>query len=79
MITRAEIRKADRDYQRAADRAEALRVERNDLFRRALAGTPVNGSVAFEPDEHGKRWTHAKIAEATGRTRSRIGAIASKR
>lgn len=50
------LRDAERRYQKAADRAEALRRERNELVREAL--------------EAG--WTHAKIAELTGLSRGRI-------
>jgi hypothetical protein len=54
--------KAEARYQRASRRAEELRLERNQLVREALA----------------EGWTHARIAEATGLTRGRIGQIAQR-
>ena len=59
-MTAADLRKAERAYQRAHQRAEALREERNAAVRQAI----VSG------------WTHAKIADATGLTRSRVGQLA---
>jgi DNA-binding NarL/FixJ family response regulator len=59
-VTAAELRKAEARYQRAYRRSEEAREERNRLVADALA----NG------------WTHARIAEATGLTRGRVGQIA---
>lgn len=59
-MTADELRKAEARYQRAFARSEELRRERNALILEAL--------------EAG--WTHAKIAEATGMTRSRVGQLA---
>lgn len=56
-MTADELRKAEARYKRAAKRADEAREERNRLVRAALA----------------EGWTHAKIAEATGLTRGRIG------
>lgn len=53
----------EQDYREAVQRAEALRVLRNELVRHALAAG----------------WTHARIAEATGLTRGRIGQLAQQR
>jgi hypothetical protein len=61
-VTAAELRKAERAYQRAAAKAELARYRRNAAVRAALdAG-----------------WTHAAIAEATGLTRGRVGQIAQR-
>jgi DNA-directed RNA polymerase specialized sigma24 family protein len=57
----AELRQAEARYQRAFRRSETLREERNHAVRQALA----------------EGWTHARIADATGLTRGRIGQIAS--
>ena len=59
-MTADELRKAEARYQRAFRRLEALRVERNEAVWRAV--------------EDG--WTHARIAEATGMSRTRVGQIA---
>jgi hypothetical protein len=59
-MTTTELRKAEARYRRASLRAEQLRLERNQLVQQALA----------------ESWTHAKIAEATGLTRGRIGQLA---
>ena len=59
-MTPAELRKAEARYQRAFRRSEALREERNAAVRQAIA----------------EGWTHARIAEATGMTRSRVGQLA---
>lgn len=56
-----DLRKAERDYQRAAARAEEARTHRNALIAHALGGG----------------WTHAQIADATGLTRGRIGQLAN--
>ena len=61
-MTAAELRKAEARYQRAFRRAEEAREERNRLVLDAL--------------EAG--WTHARIAEATGLTRGRVGQIAMR-
>lgn len=60
MVTANELRKAEARYQRASRRAEAEREQRNAAVRKAIT----------------EGWTHAKIAEATGLTRGRIGQIA---
>jgi hypothetical protein len=59
-VTTDELRKAEARYQRASRRAEEAREERNRLILAAL----------------GAGWTHAKIAEATGMTRGRVGQLA---
>lgn len=51
---------AEARYQRAYTASEQARTARNDLIREAL--------------EQG--WTHARIADATGMTRTRAGQIA---
>lgn len=48
-----QLRDVERRYQKAADRAEALRQEREKLARQALAAG----------------WTHARLAEALGKSR----------
>jgi hypothetical protein len=59
-VTTDELRKAEARYQRAFQRAEELRRERNALILEAVdAG-----------------WSHAQIANATGMTRSRVGQLA---
>jgi len=62
-MTAKELRAVEARYQRAAQRAEDVRQERNAAVRAAL-------------DEG---WTHAAVAAATGLTRSRIGQIAQGR
>lgn len=59
-MTADELRKAESAYRRASERAEALREKRNDAVCAAI--------------EAG--WTHARIAQATGLSRSRVGQIA---
>lgn len=59
-MTAEDLRKAEARYQRAFRRSEAEREARNAAVRTAL-------------DEG---WTHARIAEATGLTRGRVGQIA---
>jgi cell division protein FtsL len=59
-VTADDLRKAEARYQRASRRAEEARDYRNAAVRAALA----------------EGWTHARIAEATGLTRGRIGQIA---
>lgn len=59
-MTADELRKAQARYQRALARSEAASRERRHLILAAL-------------DEG---WTHARIAEATGLTRGRIGQFA---
>jgi len=59
-MTPDDLHKAEARYQRAFRRSEALREKRNALVRQALA----------------EGWTHARIAEATGLTRGRIGQLA---
>jgi hypothetical protein len=55
------LRDAEAAYRAAFARAEELREERNALIRAALR----------------EGWTHARIAEATGLTRGRIGQMAA--
>lgn len=61
-MTAADLEHAELRYRKAAARAEEARDERNRLVRRALA----------------EGWTHARIAEATGLTRGRIGQMAQQ-
>lgn len=61
-MTSAELRKAEARYQRAFRRAEEAREARNAAVRAARA----------------EGWTDARIAEATGLTRSRVGQIAQR-
>lgn len=58
-MTADELRKADARYQRAFRRMEEAREDRNRRVGDALADG----------------WTHARIAEATGLTRGRIGQL----
>jgi hypothetical protein len=58
-LTATELRKAEARYQRAFARAEIAREARNAAVQAALA----------------EGWTHARIAEATGLSRARIGQI----
>jgi hypothetical protein len=62
-VSQEELRKAEARYQRAFRRSEEARRARNALVRTALDAG----------------WTHAKIAEATGLTRGRVGQIAQTR
>ena len=59
-MTRDILRNAETQYKRASRRAEDMRGYRNKMIAQAL----VEG------------WTHARIAEATGMTRGRVGQIA---
>jgi hypothetical protein len=59
-MTACDLQRAEARYQRAFLHAEKVREERNRLVREALAAG----------------WTHARIAEATGLTRGRIGQLA---
>lgn len=59
-MTTDQLRQAEARYQRAFRRSEEAREDRNRLVREALAAG----------------WTHARIAEATGLTRSRVGQFA---
>lgn len=61
-MTVAELRNAQRSLERALQRAEAARQARDEAVRQALA----------------ENWTHAKISEATGLTRGRIGQLAQR-
>jgi hypothetical protein len=61
-VTAAELRKAEAAYQAASRRSEDARARRNEVVREALAAG----------------WTHARIAEATGLTRGRIGQISMR-
>lgn len=60
-MTANELKKTEARYQRASRRAEDARAARNAAVCAALAAG----------------WTHAKISEATGLTRGRIGQIAA--
>jgi hypothetical protein len=59
-MTTDDLRKAEVRYQRAYARSEAAREARNAAVREALH----------------EGWTHARVAEATGLTRGRVGQIA---
>jgi hypothetical protein len=59
-MTDKELRQAEARYQRAFRRSEDTRESRNAAILQAL-------------DEG---WPHARIAEATGMTRSRVGQLA---
>lgn len=59
-MTADELRKAEARYQRAYRRAEEAREARNRAVCDALAAG----------------WTHARIADAMGMTRSRVGQLA---
>ena len=59
-VTTDRLRKAEARYQRAYGRSEQARDERNVLIREAVA----------------EGWTHARVSEATGLTRARVGQIA---
>lgn len=61
-MTSEELRKAEARYQRAFRHAEEARKERNRLVKQALADG----------------WTHARISEATGLTRGRVGQLAQR-
>jgi cell division protein FtsL len=61
-MTADQLRRVEARYQRAFRRSEEARSERNAAVRSAL--------------EAG--WTHARIAQATRLTRSRVGQIAQK-
>jgi hypothetical protein len=61
-VTADELRKIEARYQRAFRRSEEARAARNAAVREAL----------------GEGWTHARIAEATGLTRGRVGQIAQR-
>lgn len=62
-MTARELSATEARYQRAFRVAETRREARNAAVRTALA----------------EGWTHARIAEATGLTRSRVGQIAQSR
>jgi hypothetical protein len=62
-MTVDELRKAEARFQRAYRRSEQAREDRNAAVRAAI--------------EAG--WSHARIAEATGLTRARVGQIALQR
>jgi hypothetical protein len=59
-MTAEELRAAERRYRLTSLRAEEAREVRNEAVRAAVA----------------EGWTYARIAEATGLTRARIGQIA---
>jgi hypothetical protein len=60
VTTAAELRKAEAAHQAAFRRYEQARERRNAAVHRAIAAG----------------WSHARIAEATGLTRARVGQIA---
>ena len=62
-MTAKELARAEREYQQNYEKSEKARKARNDAILTALA----------------EGWSHAKIAEATGLTRARIGQIALTR
>lgn len=62
-MTTDTLRKTEARYQRATRRSEQAREARNAAVREALSAG----------------WTHARIAEATGLTRGRVGQIAMTR
>jgi hypothetical protein len=62
-VTAADLRKAEARYQRAFRRSEQEREARNAVIHAALDAG----------------WTHARIADATGMTRARVGQIALHR
>jgi hypothetical protein len=62
-MTARELRDAERAYQPAARRAEALRLERNRLVHEAL-------------DEG---WSHRALADVLGMHHSRVGQVAQGR
>lgn len=59
-MSEQDLRNTQRAYERAAERAETARIQRDNAVRDALAAG----------------WTHAAIARATGLTRGRIGQMA---
>jgi hypothetical protein len=61
-VTAADLEHAELRYRKAAARAEEWRETRNRLVREALASG----------------WTHARISEATGLSRGRVGQIAQR-
>lgn len=61
-MTDKDLRKAQAALEAAFARAEALRASRDEMVTAALAAG----------------WTHARIAEATGLTRGRIGQFAQR-
>jgi hypothetical protein len=61
-MTAEELRRIEARHERALRRYEVVRGERNAAIRQALA----------------EGWTHARIAEATGLTRGRVGQLAAK-
>ena len=61
-MTFDELQKVEARYQRAFRRSEAEREQRNAAVRAAVQ----------------TGWTHARIAEATGLTRARVGQIANR-
>lgn len=61
-MTVAELRNAQRSLERAQKRAEDARLARDEAVRQALS----------------EGWTHARISEATGLTRGRIGQLAAR-
>lgn len=58
-MTQEELREAEARYQRAFARSETEREARNEALRRAAA----------------EGWSHARIADATGLGRARVGQI----
>lgn len=59
-MSEQDLRNTQRAYERAAARAEDARLRRDQAVRDALAAG----------------WTHARIADATGLTRGRVGQMA---
>lgn len=62
MIDQQALELAERDFREAAERVEELREVRNDMVRTAID----------------QGWTHARIAQATGLTRGRVGQLAQQ-
>jgi hypothetical protein len=60
-VTSEQLERAEDAYRRAAAAYEQARAARNAAVREALS----------------EGWTHARVAEATGLTRGRVGQLAS--
>lgn len=61
-MTAENLRRAELNYRSAQAETEAARTTRNRMVREAVAAG----------------WTHARIAEATGLTRGRVGQLANR-
>jgi hypothetical protein len=61
-MTAAQLRKAEARYRRAFAASEAARAARNAVIREAVA----------------EGWTHARLAETLGVSRSRAGQLAKE-